>query len=163
MEFPVMLHENKVGTCTLMDGGLYWQLHCRCDLVSDRVERLYVGERKLGVLEKEADELTMKRSVSKASCPELPPEHGYFTLYPEVKQEPEPEKTTEEVLTEVEVHGHKLKGRLEENCLIFPYDQGQPCPCEPLLCFFEVRDGYWRLPLPTPELEAETEEEEHHT
>ena len=43
MELPVMMYEKNVGTCILEEAGLYWRIHCDCDLLSDRVERLYEG------------------------------------------------------------------------------------------------------------------------
>ena len=146
MEFPVMLHERAVGTCTVEASGLYWQIKCDCVLLSDRVERLYAGERRLGVLEKEGDRLTLRRRISRTSCPELPPESGVLTLHPVKLPEPEQE---EPALTPWEgtVQGYALKGWFKDDCVLFPYDENAPCPCEPLICFFEIKDGYWWLPL----------------
>lgn len=146
MEFPILMHDRNVGTCTLEDLGLYWQLRCDCDLLSDRVERLYAEERRLGVMEKEGERLTLRRRISKSSCPELPPKSGVLTLHPVKLPEPKPEM--EELAPwEGEVQGYPLKGWLKDDCVLFPYEENEPCPCEPLICFFEVKDGYWRLPL----------------
>ena len=139
MELNVMLHEKVVGTCTLEEMGLYWILACRCDILSDRIERLYAGERKLGVLEKEGDCLTLKRRLSKSSCPELPPKSGVLTLHP-VKEE------TPLVPWEGTVEGYELKGFEKGDYILFPYDPDGPCPCEPLFCFFQIKGGYWHLP-----------------
>lgn len=155
MELPVMMHDEIVGTCDLEELGLYWNLNCKCKIISDRVERLYVGEKKLGVLEKMDDCLCVKRMLSKASCPELPPQRGYFTLHPEIPEVPmeeecqvkETEQLQEDELWEGEILGYWLKGKRVGDTLLFPYDEAQPCPCEALMCFFEVRDGFWRLPL----------------
>ena len=148
MEFSVLMHGRTVGTCTLEEDGLYWQLRCDCELLSDRVERLYAAERKLGVLEKEGDRLTLRRRISRASCPELPPQSGVFTLHPVKPPEVEPVCEEPELAPwEGEVQGYPLKGYIKDDHLLFPYDEKEPCPCEPLICFFEVKDGYWRLPL----------------
>ena len=151
MELPVMLNEKNIGTCILEDVGLYWRIQCKCELVSDKVERIYVGEKKMGVLEKVGDYLTMKRMVSKASYPELPPEIGYLTLYPQKKELPmnavQEVDVGEQDLWEGEILGYQLKGRKEGEYILFPYDEALPCPCEPLMCFFEIRDGYWTIPI----------------
>jgi len=148
MELSVMMHDKNVGTCTLEEKGLYWRIRCDCQLLSDRVERLYVGERSLGVLEKEGDRLTLSRRLSKTSCPELPPESGVLTLHPVKPPEPEPEKEETHLEPwEGSIHGYELKGYRKDEYILFPYDENTPCPCEPLFCFFEVKDGYWQLPL----------------
>ena len=148
MELSIMNDQEKVGTCMLKDEGLYWYLQCDCRVLSDRIERLYATERNLGVLEKEGNCLTLRRRISKSSCPELPPKSGVLTLHPVKPQLPQQE-TQEETpqLWEGEVHGYSLKGYLKDDCILFPYDENEPCPCEPLFCFFEVKDGYWQLPL----------------
>jgi len=148
MELPVMMHGKNVGCCVLQESGLYWELQCRCDLVSDLVERIYVGEKKLGVLEKYENKLCMNKRVSKSSCPELPPVKGYFTLHPEVEEQPE--HSCEDEIWEGEILGYHLKGKRDGEWLLFPYDESEPCPCEPLLCYFEVKDGYWRIPVDLP-------------
>ena len=148
MELSVMMYDEAVGTCTLEEMGLYWRIRCRCKLLSDRVERLYAGERNLGVLEKEGNCLTLNRRISKSSCPELPPERGFLTLHPVKAREPAPQP--EELILEPwegQVQGYPLKGFYKDDCVLFPYREDGPCPCEPLFCFFEVKDGYWHLPL----------------
>ena len=137
MEYSVMKDDVTVGVCTLEEMGLYWLLRCQCDILSDRVERLYAGQRRLGVLEKEADRLTLTRRLSKSSCPEIPPKSGVFTLHP-VKETLVPWEGT--------IKGYELKGFEKEECILFPYTPDTPCPCEPLFCFFEIKDGYWQLP-----------------
>lgn len=144
MEFPVLMHEEPVGTCNLEEVGLYWRINCKCNVLSDRIERLYVGERKLGVLEKEDNFLTLRKTISKSSCPELPPESGKFYLHPQIKVQ-FPVQGMDE--WEGEILGHSLKGYRESEYILFPYDQDGPCPCEPLMCYFEIKDGFWRLPL----------------
>ena len=150
MELQVRNHDEIVGVCTLEDQGLYWRIRCKCNLLSDCVERLYAAERNLGVLEKEGNCLVLSRRLSKSSCPELPPESGVLTLQPVKLQEPEPESEPP-VLEPWEgtVQGYPLKGYYQDGCVLFPYKEDEPCPCEPLFCFFEVKDGYWRLPLKT--------------
>ena len=156
MELPVMMQGKSVGYCALQEIGLYWELQCRCELVSDRVERLYVLDKKLGVLERDGAELCMSKRISKSSCPELPPRKGYFTLHPEIEEaEKEIAVSEEATLWEGEILGHRLNGRRDGDYLIFPYDELQPCPCEPLLCFFEVKDGFWRLPINLSEKKQE--------
>ena len=137
MEYPIVYREEIVGNCVLTDQGLYWELTCSCRILSDRVERLYSGETRLGVLERDGDRLRCRRRVSKASTPELPPRSGVFTLTP--VREPEP--------WQGELLGYELSGFREGNTLLFPYAADRPCPCEPLICFFEIADGFWRLPL----------------
>ena len=142
MELPVMMYEETVGSCSLEQMGLYWIIRCRCRILSDRVERLYAGEKKLGVLEKEGECLTLTRRISRSSCPELPPKSGVLTLHP-VEEAP--------ALTPWEgtIQGYELRGFEKDDMLLFPYDPEEPCPCEPLFCFFEVSDGYWKLPKET--------------
>lgn len=144
MDLPVKLHNVIVGKCSLEEKGLYWSLQCRCELVSDKVERLYVGEKKLGVLEKDGDTLFVKRMVSKSSYPELPPQRGYLTLHPQTEEmiENETKQTWEG-----DIMGNHLVGIRDGDEVLFPYDPTQPCPCEPLVCFFEIRDGFWRIPI----------------
>ena len=142
MELPVKNYDETVGTCVLEDLGLYWRIRCQCKLFSDRVERLYAGERNLGVLEKEGNCLTLSRRLSKSSCPELPPQSGELTLHP-VKPQKEPQLEP----WEGTVQGYLLKGYRKDDWVLFPYKEDEPCPCEPLFCFFEVKDGYWKLPL----------------
>jgi len=139
MDYPVYLNENNVGTCTLEKMGLYWKLQCSCMVISDRVERLYCGERRLGVLDKEGDRLTLRRMISVSSCPELPPKSGRLTLYPEKEQIMEP--------WEGEILGYVLKGYKDADTVLIPYSDSEPCPCEPLMCYFEIKDGYWRIPV----------------
>lgn len=137
MDYPVVYQEETVGNCTLTDQGLYWMLTCSCRLFSDRVERLYCGEKRLGVLERQGDRLCCKRRISKSSSPELPPAAGVFTLTP--VREPEPWHGT--------LLGYALSGFRKGDTLLFPYAADRPCPCEPLICFFEIDGGFWKLPL----------------
>ncbi len=134
MEFPVLSHGRAVGVCTLTEQGLYWQVDCRCQVLSDRIERLWCGDKRLGVLEREGENLTCHRRVSKASFPQLPPQGGYFTL-------------EREELWRGKVAGCPVEALRRGDTLLFPYDREKPCPCEPLICFFTVRDGFWELPL----------------
>ena len=153
MEFPVMMHDQKVGSCTIESVGLYWVISCKCCVRSEYVERLYAGERKLGVLEKEGDHLTLRKRISKSSCPELPPENGQFALHPvqmqqvqekqPCREEPQPQQ---QIPWQGSAYGYPLQGYLQGDYIVFPYAPDKPCPCEPLLCFFEVKDGYWWLP-----------------
>ena len=137
MDIPIVLEGKTVGNCCLEERGLYWSIQARCGLLSDRVERLYCGSRRLGVLEREGDGLTLRRQVSKSAYPELPPKSGVLSLRP-----------TEEVRPwSGQVFGHTLTGFQLGDMILFPYDENAPCPCEPLFCFFEIKDGFWRLPL----------------
>ena len=131
MEFPIIHLGQTIGRCTLKDEGLYWQMHCECQVMSDRVERLYFGQQRMGVLERKGDRLVCHRRISKTSMPELT---GVFSLSPyDVWQ------------------GRLLDAPIQclkqGDVLLFPYREEEPCPCEPLICFFEIKDGFWRLPL----------------
>lgn len=137
MEFPVTMEDRVVGSCALTDQGLYWQIDCICDVVSDRVERLYCGTVKLGVLLLEGEKFVLRRRVSKASVPQLPPKSGVLTLAPVEELQP----------WQGQVLGCELSGFRLGNMLLFPYEGQKPCPCEPLFCFMEIRGGFWRLPL----------------
>ena len=137
MDLPIILNGKTVGNCCLEARGLYWYIDARCEVLSDRVERLYCGPRRLGVLEREGDVLTLHRQVSRSAFPELPPKNGTLSLRPA-------EETT---LWTGKVLVWELTGFRQGDVLLFPYREDQPCPCEPLFCFFEIRDGFWRLPL----------------
>ena len=142
MEFPVMLDGETVGSCLLEEQGLYWRLDCSCQVVSDRVERLYCGMTRLGVLVLERNRLVLRRRLSRAAFPQLPPKSSCFFLKPQ--EEPVPWQGV--------VLGWELSGFRLGNELLFPYAPDQPCPCEPLFCLFEIRDGFWRLPYGLPQL-----------
>ncbi len=137
LEYPIVHQGKQVGSGRLQDDGLYWIVYGDCGLLSDRVERLYAGEARLGVLEREGDRLTCKRRLSKSSTPELPPKAGVFTLEPKKPLTP----------WKGRILDWELEGFREGDTLLFPYGADQPCPCEGLICFFSVRDGYWQLPL----------------
>lgn len=130
MEYPVVHMGQTVGHCTVTEQGLYWLVECQCEILSDRVERLYCGPTRLGVLERDGRNLTCRRRVSKASVPEL---SGAFSLSPydvwngRLLQQP-------------------VQCRRQGDTLLFPYEADAPCPCEPLICFFEIKDGFWQLP-----------------
>ena len=132
----------EIGRCVLRDLGLYWELLCRCQAVSDQVERLYCGEEKLGVLQPSGGELALKRRISKASCPALPPEDGQFSLSPAPAWTP----WTGRILGYDAPQGLSRRDGTGET-LQFPYDPDGPCPCPPLFCLFSVEDGFWRLRL----------------
>lgn len=157
MEFPVKLHDKTIGTCSIEEEGLYWQISCRCDAFSDRVERLYIGEKKLGVLEKCGNYLVMNRRVSKTSHPELPPSDGIFTLHPvspAASEETHNEDADVLPLWEGTIKGHALKGVKKGEQLLIPYKENEPCPCEPLLCLFQIEDGFWKIPIESAEEET---------
>ena len=137
MDIPIVREGKTIGNCVLEPCGLYWQVRARCELLSERVERLYCGARRLGVLEREENALVLRRQVSRASFPELPPKNGVMTLSP----------TEEAVPWSGAVLGYSLTGFRKGEFLLFPYASDQPCPCEPLFCFFEICNGFWRLPL----------------
>lgn len=142
MEYPVIYNGEEIGRCVLRDLGLYWELLCRCQAVSDQVERLYCGEEKLGVLQPSGGELALKRWISKASCPALPPEDGQFSLSPAPAWTP----WTGRILGYDAPQGLSRRDGTGET-LQFPYDPDGPCPCPPLFCLFSVEDGFWRLRL----------------
>ncbi len=131
MEFPVVHLGQTIGKCKVTDQGLYWNIECECEILSDRVERLYCGDQRLGVLEKNGSVLTCRRRMSKASVPSL---SQVFSLSPQ-----ENWKGT--------LLGKPIECRRAGDMLLFPYAAHEPCPCEPLICFFEIRDGFWRLPM----------------
>ena len=137
IEYPVVLDGHEIGACTIQEQGLYWLLECRCRLRSERVERLYCGNTRLAVLEQQGDRLVCSRRVSKRSFPELPPRSGMFSLKPMEMYTP----------WEGELLGRTCRGFRNGDTLLFPYDPDQPCPCEPLICFFSVQDGFWQLPV----------------
>ena len=136
MEFPVIAQGKTVGNCFLEDQGLYWQISCVCWLQSDRVERLYCCSDRVGVLMPQGRELVLNRRVSKASMPSIPPINGIFSLEPVILPQ-----SWEGKLAGISCCGFQLGDEL-----LFPYGAAAPCPCEPLFCFFEIRDGFWRLP-----------------
>jgi len=135
MEFPVVSAGNTIGNCTVLEDGLYWNIYCVCKCHTGKIERLFCGSRNLGVLLPEADQLVMHRRISRASVPEIPPANGVFSLEPMPLPVP----------WEGELAGVKCGGFLLGEELLFPYDETKPCPCEPLFCFFEIRDGFWRI------------------
>lgn len=132
MEYPVLDQGKIVGCAELEQQGLYWVLTCSCELCSEHVERLYSGQRSLAVLERSAGGLSCRRRLSRASTPELPPQSGCLTLRPYE-------------LWQGELAGVLLAGLRDGAALLFPYDRAKPCPCEPLVCFFEIVDGFWRI------------------
>lgn len=140
MELQVMYQGKIVGTCQAEDLGLYWRLKCRCVLLSDRVERLYWGSVRLGVLEREGDALTLDRRLSKQSLPGFPPEGGFLSLEPDL----EPWQGT--VLDCVLPRGFQ-KREQGETQLLFPFSPDRPFPCMPLFCFFCLDGPYWKLTL----------------
>lgn len=131
MEFPVVHLGQTVGRCTVRDDGLYWQLECECQILSDRVERLYWGQERMGVLERNGGRLICNRRIAKSSVPEL---SAGFSL--------SPCDVWSGRLLDTPVQCIK-----QGDTLLFPYRPEEPCPCEPLICFFEVKDGYWQLPF----------------
>ena len=135
MDFPVVSAGRTVGNCSVKEDNLYWELDCICSCQIKKIERLYCGSRNLGVLLPENDRLVMKRKVSKSSAPEIPPFNGMFSLEPMQMTRPWDGK----------IAGIKCRGFLQGKDLLFPYDKTMPCPCEPLFCFFTIRDGYWRI------------------
>ena len=137
MKYPVIYDGQEIGSCQLTEEGLYWSLECTCTVISDKVERIYCGTRRMGVLEREGDRLRCRRRLSRASTPELPPMSGVFTLVPVEPYRP----------WRGQILGKEISGFRDENFLLFPYDPGQPCPCEPLICFFAIKDNFWRLPI----------------
>ena len=136
MELPIIFDEKTVGNCHLEEQGLYWYLEATCEVLSDRVERLYCGCRRLGVLEREGEHLCLRRRISKQSYPELPPTNGILSLRPVAPAEP----------WSGLVLGQQLHGFRRKDLLLFPYDREKPCPCEPLFCFFEIQNGFWQIP-----------------
>ena len=137
MKYPVVFDGHEVGNCSVQEQGLYWVLDCQCSFCSDHVERLYSGTTRLAVLDQSGDQLVCRRRLSKRSYPEIPPENGRFSLRPVERYVP----------WEGELLGKKYRGFRREDVLLFPYHADQPCPCEPLICFFSVKDGFWQLPL----------------
>lgn len=137
MEYPVIFDGEPVGNCRLEEQGLYWSLFCTCRPISTRVERLYCGTTGLGVLEEKQGQLILRRRVSKSAYPMLPPRNGVLTLRPVEQLEP----------WEGYVLDQFVRGFRKGNTVLFPYDPSGPCPCEPLICFFSITDGFWQLPL----------------
>lgn len=131
MEFPVVHLGQTIGRCRVTDQGLYWSIDCECEILSDGVERLYCGDQRLGVLERSGSVLTCRRRVSKSSMPLL---SQAFSLAPQ-------ENRTGFLL------GKPVECQMEGEMLLFPYAADEPCPCEQLICFFEIKDGFWRLPV----------------
>lgn len=140
MEFPVLYQGRPVGTCQVEDLGLYWRFRCRCALLSDRVERLYWGSVRLGVLEREGKALTLDRRLSKQSLPGFPPEDGLLSLEPDL----EPWQGT--VLDCALPRGFQ-KREGNQTHLLFPFAPDRPFPCMPLFCFFRLDGPYWKLTL----------------
>ena len=132
MEFPVVHGGQTVGSCTVTDDGLYWLVECQCEILSDGVERLYCGNRRIDVLERRGKIFTCRRRISKASLPEFPG-MGMFSTSPYE-------------VWEGRVLGEPIQCLRDGDTLLFSYQEDGPCPVEALICFFSVRDGFWRLP-----------------
>ena len=133
MEFPIVHVGQTIGSCTVTDDGLYWLVECRCQIVSNEVERLYFGGCRIGVLERRGQDFICRRRISKASLPEFSTT-GMFSLSPYE-------------IWEGRVLDRPVQGFRDGEDLLFPYRSEEPCPVEELICFFTVRDGFWRLPL----------------
>lgn len=133
--YPIEKHGKTVGNCEVTEQGLYWIVTGTCKILSDRVERIYCCGEKIAVLEKDGDSLRCSRMLSKSAYPCLPPADGVFTLEPQKEMHP----------WNGFVLGKRLEGYCDGDTLLFPYDPQVPCPCEALICFFEIRDGFWRL------------------
>lgn len=140
MELPVLYHGKAVGTCQAEDQGLYWLLRCRCNLRSDRVERLYCGVQRLGVLERQGETLILSRRLSKRAVPNFPPEDGLLSLEPSMT----PWQGT--VLDCRLPEGYQ-KREGDRLCLLFPFAPDRPFPSMPLFCFFSLEGPYWKLTL----------------
>ena len=141
MEFPVVHLGQTIGSCTVTDDGLYWLVECRCEILSDGIERLYCGSSRIGVLERKGRIFTCRRRISKASLPEFTGE-GVFSLSPYE-------------IWDGRLLDEPVQCLREGNELLFPYASDQPCPVEELICFFSVRDGSWRLPICPEWLESD--------
>ena len=137
MEYPVIHKGCTVGSCKLEERGLYWELDCICTVDTEEIQRFYSGETAMGVLEREGERLTCRRRLSKASNRALPPAGGVFSLEPLPLRQP----------WQGAVKGYELDGFREGDTLLFPYDETKPCPCEPLICFFTIADGFWKLKI----------------
>ena len=133
MNLAVKLGEETIGTCRVEDLGLYWELHCSCHWSSDQVERLYWREHRLGVLERERDQLIMNRRIPKSKLPGFPE-----------KDEPLHLHACRTVLG-----CHLPPAREENGKLWYPWREDAPFPCMPLACLFSVeetnRGYYWTL------------------
>ena len=136
MDFPVVSAGRTVGNCSVKEDNLYWELDCVCSCQNKKIDRLYCGSRNLGVLLPENDQLVLHRRISKSSVPEIPPITGVFSLEPIQGSIP----------WNGELAGIDCRGILLGDELLFPYEKTMPCPCEPLFCFFAIRDGFWRIP-----------------
>lgn len=139
MEFDVLSEGRTVGKCTLQEQGLYWELSCLCEGEFSQIRRLYWNGRCLGVLEQNGKELTLQRRFSKASAPELPHCGRLPTL--------EPEQQWQGKVLDCQVPSCLRTWKETGSVLSFPFSGDSPCPCLPLLCFFEVKDGQWLLHL----------------
>ena len=133
MEFPVVHLGQTIGSCSITDDGLYWNIACNCEILSDQVERLYWGSDRIGVLEQNGRTFTCRKRLSKASVPGFP-ENSTFSLSPYQ-------------IWDGRLLGKRTQCIREGDELLFPYEEDQPCPCEALVCFFSVSNGFWRLPV----------------
>lgn len=131
MELSVMYQGEPVGVCHVEELGLYWNLSCRCRLLSDRVQRLYWKSNRLGVLEREGDSLTLSRRIAKRQLPGFPTEDLTLYLQPPVQL----------------LDCWLPPAREKNGCLWYPFDPQQPFPCMPLACFFSLKQEadkyYW--------------------
>ncbi len=133
MEFPVVHLGQTIGSCTVTDDGLYWLIECCCEILSDGVERLYCGGNRIGVLEQNGRIVTCRKRISKTSLPEFPG-MGLFSLSPYE-------------IWEGRLLNQPVQCLRDGDTLLFPYAADQPCPVEELICFFSVKEGFWRLPM----------------
>lgn len=131
MEFSVLHQGEIVGLCRFTELGLYWNVECHCKLLSDRVQRLYWNEHRLGVLERQGNELCLSRHIAKKSLPGFPGETRSLYLQPPVQ------------ILDCRLPPTKEK----DGRLWYPYQADGPFPCMPLACFFSLeREGerdYW--------------------
>ena len=131
MELPVCHQGEIVGSCQVSELGLYWNFVCRCRLLSDRIERLYWKEHRLGVLERESDSLVLRRRIAKKLLPGFPGEGQLLYLRPPVQ-----------VLDCLLPPTLEKDGKLWYLC-----GPERPFPCMPLACFFtleqEGEQDYW--------------------
>ena len=71
-KYDVIYEGRAIGTVELHKEGLYYRIHCVCQVPDGEIHRLYADDEKLGVLIPERDELVLDTRVAakrlKADC-----------------------------------------------------------------------------------------------
>lgn len=137
MDLNVYARGNAVGTCSVSDQGLYWNVHCVCKRYAPYPVRLLGAGFNLGVAEIQGESLVFRRKLSKSSVPGFPSSDGcvLVPVYP----------------ARMDVCGYCLEADVEKtSCgtrIFIPFVNNGTNPCMPLMCFWHIKDCFWILNL----------------